>query len=157
MQTTVVAREPFKLVGVGVRTSNAAEMQPGTGKIAGVWRRFFEEKLEDKITSRIHPELLFGVYTDYESDVNGVYNFILGCEVANLDNIPEGFTGVVVPGGKYLRFVASGPMPEAVIKEWLYIWKFFLSSRDFERAYTADYEEYNKNSPSEVNIYIAVK
>lgn len=144
-------------MGLGVCASNADEMQPGTGKIGGVWQRFFQEKLEEKIPSRIHPELLFAVYTDYETDVNGVYTFILGCEVANLQNIPEGFKAAEIPGGKFLKFVASGPMPQTVIQEWGNIWKFFSNSSDVERAYTADYEVYKKHSPSEVDIYIAVK
>jgi len=61
-------------------------------------------------------------------------------------------------GGKYLKFVAGGEMPKAVIKTWEEIWK---RDEELQRKYTADFEVYgrkaNDGNNSEVEIFVATK
>jgi predicted transcriptional regulator YdeE len=153
----LVHREESKFVGPSVRTANRLEMQPDKGQIGLLWKRFFEEGMAEKISGRVHPDLLFGIYMEYESDVNGMYSFLVGCEVASTNKIPEGMRFAIAPPGKYLKFVGKGAMPNAVIEAWGSIWKYFSGFPEFERAYTTDYEIYNSPNPTEVEIYIAVK
>ncbi len=82
---------------------------------------------------------------------------MIGCKVESTDHIPEGLVGKEIPSGKFIKFVARGEMPKAVMNTWMEIWD---QDHVLKRKYTADYEIYGKSSyipeNPEVEIYIAV-
>ena len=155
MEPTLATREEIKLVGIAVRTTNQQEMNPATAKIGGLWERYFQELIANKISNNTSFESTLAAYTKYESDYNGAYDLIVGREVNSLSSIPAGMTGVTIPAGRYLRFTATGSMPKALIDTWTYIWKYFSKSSQYQRAYTTDYEVHESNN--KVDIYIAIK
>lgn len=145
--------EPFALIGVTVRTSNAAG--EAVTAIPQLWNRFMAEGMAEKIPNKLE-EALYCVYTDYEGDHSQPYSVILGCRVAHTDEVPEGMVAKTMPGGKYVKRVAKGNLNEgAVFKAWNKIWQ-----EGFPRAYTADYEVYGGKAQNpldaEVDIYLAV-
>jgi predicted transcriptional regulator YdeE len=155
MEPTLTTREEIKLVGIAVRTTNQQEMNPATAKIPGLWERFFQGMIADKVPNKTSFESTLAAYTKYQSDYTGAYDLIVGREVNNLSSIPAGMTGITIPAGKYLRFTATGPMPKALIDTWAYIWKYFSKNSQYQRAYTTDYEVHESND--KVDIYIAIK
>jgi predicted transcriptional regulator YdeE len=75
-----------------------------------------------------------------------------------LDNIPEGLIGREFVGENFIKYVAKGEMPKAVVETWQKIWS---SDKTLNRKYTYDFEVYGEKSQnglnSEVEIYIAAK
>jgi len=160
MEPTLTALPETKSVGVELRTSNAREANPVTAQIPGLWRRFMEENLIEKIPNRKEAGVILGVYTNYESDHSGMYSLVLSTEVTSLDSVPEGLVGLTIPAARYLVFPARGPMPDATIETWQKIWSYFTPSSKIQRAYTVDFERHQWDAETqqpEVDIHIAVK
>ena len=155
MEPQLTTRTELKLIGIALRTINQQEMNPTTARIPGLWGRFFQEQIADKIPNKTSLDSTIAVYTKYESDHTGPYDLIVGREVNSLSSIPEGMTGVTILAGKYLRFTANGPMPKTLIDSWIYIWNYFSKTSNHQRSYTTDYEVHEAND--RVDIYIAIK
>ncbi|EHO08135.1 hypothetical protein HMPREF9715_02765 [Myroides odoratimimus CIP 101113] len=85
------------------------------------------------------------------------YTTIIGCEVSDLSNIPEGMTGHTIEASTYNKITATGDLTKGlVINEWFKIWE-----QQWDRKYTADFEIYDEKSmnpqDAEVSIYVAIK
>lgn len=149
----VVEHPEFYLAGVSVRTTN----QNGQSQkdIGGLWARIMKDNLLQKIEDKASDDT-YCVYTDYETDHAGFYIALIGCKINSLANITEGFSGMIIPAGKYQVYSLSGKFPENIHEAWQEIW-----NSDVERKYTADFDLYGANAKSfeetEVKIYLAVK
>jgi predicted transcriptional regulator YdeE len=160
MEPRLASLVEIKVVGIETRTSNQKETDPSSAKIPGHWKRFFEEEIVRNIPNSVRPDIIFAVYTNYQSDHKGEYSLILTARVSSLESIPAGMTGITIPPSRYLVFPAIGKMPDSIIRTWGNIWKYFYESTQYTRSYTADFEIYDKRSQSEnpeVDIYIAVR
>jgi predicted transcriptional regulator YdeE len=117
--------------------------------------RFFKENIFSTIPNKINGNIL-ALYTDYEGDYTKPYSWILGCEVSNLDEVPEGLVGKVIPESKYAVFTTQGEFPQGLIIVWQDIWK-----SDLQRLYTSDFEVYRRDfdpqQNPEVKVYIAIE
>jgi predicted transcriptional regulator YdeE len=142
--------EPFKIIGISVHSTN----QDGNSikDLGDLWSRFYSETIMSKIPNKID-ETIYAIYTDYESDYTGKYTAIIGLRINELNNIPDGMVGRNFEGGIYKKFIAKGEMPQAIVKQWQYIWK---NDKKLNRKYTADFEIYNEDSEV-VEILVAVK
>ncbi|MDR3023185.1 GyrI-like domain-containing protein [Chryseobacterium sp.] len=146
--------EPFKVVGISVRTTN--ENGQAAKDIPVLWEKLISEDILNSIPNKID-NTIYSIYTDYEKDHTKPYTTVLGCKVENLNNIPEGMTGYSFEGGNYVKFTTKGDLSKGlVINEWLKIWEM-----DLGRIFTADFEIYGEKaqnpSDAEVDILIAVK
>ena len=151
----LITRTAITAVGIAVRTNNTLEMDPSQAQIPGLWGRFFGEEISQRIPNKKDHVLPLGIYTDYESDHLGPYSLIAGVETTDLNAIPDGMRGLTIPGSSYLVFTAVGPMPQALIDTWIYIWNYFSKDSRYTRTYTADFEQYESNE--KVEIHMAVK
>jgi predicted transcriptional regulator YdeE len=151
----LVTHEATIVVGIELRTSNAAEADPEKGGIASLWARFYREDVLSKIPRKTTPVMPMGVYTDYESDHTGPYRLLAGAAVEKGAPVPDGFGRATIPAGRYLLFKAEGDMPRVVIETWEAIWDYFSKPSGYARAYTADFERYP--GPKEIEIHIAVR
>ncbi|WP_137905551.1 GyrI-like domain-containing protein [Chryseobacterium sp. 2VB] len=146
--------EPFKVIGISVRTTN--ENGQAGKDIPVLWEKMISENIVNSIPNKID-NTIYSIYTDYEKDHTKPYTTVLGCKVENLDNIPEGMVGYTFDGGEYLKFTTKGDLSKGlVINEWIKIWEMNLN-----RTFTADFEVYGEKaqnpSDAEVDIFIAVK
>lgn len=146
--------EPFKVIGIAVRTTN--ENNQAAKDIPGLWGKLMTEDILNKIPNKIDGTV-YSIYTDYEKDHTKPYTTLLGCKVANLDDIPEGMVGKSFDGGNYVKFTPKGNLEEGlVINEWIKIW-----GMDLGRVFTADFEMYGEKAQNpadaEVDILIAVE
>jgi predicted transcriptional regulator YdeE len=151
MQITEKTLPEIKIIGIEIRTSNAEAMNT----IGSHWNKFFSEGIKDKIPNKVSEEII-ALYCDYEGDYTKPYNFVIGCKVSRIDNIPSGMVSKKIPASKFAVFTAKGKMPDCIIETWKQIW-----GMDIERTYTGDYEVYDERASnpasSEVDIYVAVK
>lgn len=146
--------EPFKMIGISIRTTN--EGQKAGKEIAGLWQRFLGENILDKIPNKVD-YTIYSLYTEYEGDHTKPYTVILGCKVSNLDEIPEGMEGKSFDGGNYSKTTAKGDLMKGlIVNHWAKIWEMGL-----DRAFTADFEAFGEKaqnpSDAEVDFYVAIK
>jgi len=143
----------FYVIGIAVRTTN--ENGQAGKDIQAMWTTFMTDNILAKIPNKTSTTV-YGIYTDYELDYTKPYTTILGCEVKNLDEIPEGMVGKKIDSGLYQKFEAKGNLMQGVVyQEWEKIW-----TMDLNRAYTADFEVYDEKSQNPedamVEIFIAI-
>jgi predicted transcriptional regulator YdeE len=159
--TAKIVQEPgFTVVGISARTTNAQEMS-GQGVIGKQWERFIKEGLLGRIPHRVDANIL-AVYTDYESDHNGAYTFILGAKVDSAENVPSGMVVKKVPPGKYALFTSErGRVDQVVPESWIRINTMPKSAPGGDRTYQADFELYGPRAAdpknAQVDIYIGIR
>lgn len=143
--------EPFKVIGISIRTSNATG--EAAKDIGGLWEKFVGEGILDQIPNKLGHDI-YCVYTEYEGDHMKPYTTILGCKVESLDHIPEGMVGKSFAGGSYRTFEAKGDLTKgAVYEAWYKIWQTGM-----DRSYDADFEIYGEKAqnPSDAEVTIFV-
>jgi predicted transcriptional regulator YdeE len=143
------------VVGIAVRTSNAAEADPAKGRIGALWMRFHSEDIPGQITGKKLPVTPIGVYSNYEGDDKGRYRLMAGAAVDTGTTPPAGMELAIVPAGRYLMFQAEGPMPSIVIETWKEVWSHFSNAPAEVRAFTVDFERYP--GPTSVEVYISIR
>lgn len=146
--------ESFYIIGISVRTTN--QNGQSSQDIVKLWQQFFSEDVLDKIPNKLD-STIYSAYTDYEGDYMMPYTTILGCKVANLNEVPKGMVGRKISGGKFANFTAKGDLNQGVVfSEWSKIWNMKL-----DRKYSADFEVYGKKAQNpenaEVDIFIALR
>jgi len=155
----VVDSPAFSVIGISCRTDNAREAS-GTGCIGRQWGRLFSEGLLDKIPDRADKNII-AVYTNYASDKDGEYTFILGAKVKPDATAPAGMVKVQVAAGKYAVFTSNqGPVQQVVPATWKRIWDTPKSQPGGNRAYQTDFELYDQRAVdpknSQVDIHIGI-
>jgi predicted transcriptional regulator YdeE len=148
----ISAQKQFYLTGIAVRTIN--KKGQSQKDIGGLWTRFMSEGLLEQIDNKTSDDI-YCVYTNFETNHTGFYTAVLGCKVNSPDHVPDGFTGITIPAGKYQVYFLEGKFPDNVGTAWQEIW-----NTDTDRAYTADFDWYGSNAKrfeeTEVKIYLAV-
>lgn len=161
METKIVEQKEFTIVGIEARTNNSKEMA-GTGVIPKQWDKFFKENISAKIPGKVDPNIVV-VYSNYQSDNRGDYDYLIGAKVNDASAIPSGMVAKRVPAGKYAVFTtAAGPVGKVVSEKWQEILDLEGKSRlGGARAYKADFEIYDQRSHdpqnSQVDVYIGLK
>jgi predicted transcriptional regulator YdeE len=144
----------FKIIGISIRTTNKDNQS--AIDIGKLWGQFYADNLMEKIQNKLSDDV-YSIYTDYKSDFTDEYTTIIGLRVSSLDIVPKGLVGRQFPSGTFQKFIAKGPMPQAVVDTWMEIWK---QDKELKRKYSYDFEVYGGKSQngaeSEVEIFIAV-
>jgi len=136
---TTDTQPAFTVLGYWVRTSGQKEAG-GSGLIPQLWQRVMEEGLLDNVPHRADTNFT-AVYTDYSSDQNGEYTYVLGDRVTSVDKVPDGMMAVTVPAGKYAVIASdTGSLPDVLPKLWQRIFAMSPAQLGGERAFKADYE-----------------
>ena len=160
MNPKVVERGAFTVVGIAVRTSNAREMT-ANGIIGKQWGRLMQEGLLAKILNK-EDQNIVAVYTDYASNHNGEYTFVLGARVKADDAVPAGMVAKKIPAGKFAVFITEkGPAAKVVPETWMKINSLPRPAVGGDRVYRADYEIYDHRAVdpanSQVDVYVGIK
>ena len=141
------------IAGITERTKNEDEFNPNTARLPRLWERFFSENLSREILQDNSNPLVYGVYSDYESDASGLYTVTAGVEVPHTP-LSTQFSTIIVNEGDYLVFTNRGPMPNAIIETWQAVWQYFAENIAQKRAYKSDFEVYA--SSEECAVYIGI-
>ena len=145
-----VTLDEFTLTGIGIRTSNKAEMDPEKAGIGKLWQAA-GQALE---SAGITPRGVFGAYHNYASDENGEYDVTAGTREA----FPgENIRSVTVPSGTYIKFSRSGPPMEAAMAAWQEAWAYFQQPDSEERSFVCDLEAYSGTDTLELFIGVIKK
>jgi len=158
----IVNQESFQVVGIEASTNNQKESGPDA-IIGKLWQHFMREGLLNKIPDKAD-QSIYAVYTDYATDANGQYTYVLGAKVRPIPTptLPEGMVIKTVPAGRYAVFTSDrGPVAKVVVETWKQIWSYYQSPADGQRAYRADFERYDQRgadpNDAQVDIYIGLQ
>jgi predicted transcriptional regulator YdeE len=155
MNPTVIEETGFSVIGIEARTDNVREMT-GAGVIAKQWSRFMGENLVAQIPNRIDGAVL-AVYSDYESDQDEEYSFMIGVRVKSATGVPAGMMARKVPAGRYAVFTSErGPVEKVVVETWQKIWSATKAELGGERAYNADFEVYDERARDPKNAQVKI-
>lgn len=156
-----VHQEGFSVVGIEVRTTNAKEAS-GEGMIPKQWQKFFHDSIREKIPDKFDGPI-YAVYTEYASDRNGEYSFLIGVKVNAKATVPAGMVLRKIPAGEY-TIVSSdkGPVGRVVPAVWQQIYSLEDQHQlGGSRAYRADFEVYDQRAVdpqnSQVDVYVGVE
>ena len=160
MNPKVVQEASFTVVGISARTSNAKETTP-QGLIGRQWARLSREGVLGRIRNKADKNIV-AVYTDYASDHNGEYTYVLGARVTSAENIPPGMVAKTIPAGRYAVFTSDkGPAVKVVPDAWMRINSLPKSAVGGDRIYQADFEIYDDRAVdpqnSQVDVYIGIR
>src|SRR5262249_28481209 len=156
-----VHKEGFAVVGIEVRTTNAKEIS-GAGDIPKQWQKFFQDRIQQKISAAVD-RTIYAVYSDYASDRNGEYSFVIGARVSPNTKPPEGMVLKQIPAGDYAVVTSDkGPVSKVVPAVWQKIYSLEDQHRlGGPRAYRTDFEVYDQRAAdpqnSRVDVYVGVK
>lgn len=142
---TLKYTEGFTVMGLSAKTQNTDEFNEKTAKLPSLWHQFYSSALADNAN-------IFAVYSDYESDTNGLYHVTVG--ILGKSDQTE-FDAVTIQEGTYLVFQGAGLMPHSVVETWKRIWEYFETNNEYQRNFISDFEAYT--NPDEVAIYIGIK
>ena len=153
MKYEIVELDEKVVSGIKIKTTNkdGKAMQD----IGMTWQKLFADGIYEKITNKVNSKTI-GLYTEYEGDYTKPYTFIAGAEVSKELQIGEELESIIIPKGKYAKFIITGDVQNSVGQAWQEIWNM-----DLKRKYTCDFEEYQNNSEDmqkqEIHIYIALE
>lgn len=149
----------FTVIGIEARTTNSKEAT-ADGTIPKQWSRFFQEAIPEKIPNRSGSNI-YALYTDYASDRNGEYSFVIGAMVKEGTAAPAGMVAKHVCATRYAVLTSEkGPLPKVVPAAWQSIWKM-EDDGHLRRSYQTDFEIYDQRSQdpknAQVDIYVSLK
>jgi len=156
----IVSADAFDVIGIKCRTNNANEAS-GKGCIGQQWERLVSEGVLRKIPSRADNNI-FAVYTDYASDKDGDYTYILGAKVKPGTTAPFGMVKTTVKAGRFALFTSEkGPVQQVVAANWKRIWEVPKSQPGGDRLYESDFELYDERAAdpknAEMDIFIRIR
>lgn len=137
--------DSFEVTGLNATTKNIDEFNQDTAKIPKLWQQFYSNHFMPNA-------IIYGVYSNYESDANGLYTVTVGTSNTTQD---KKLNTIKVNAGNYLIFGGKGPMPQTVIETWKQVWNYFSENSHHQRCFLTDFEMYENEN--EVAIYIGVK
>jgi predicted transcriptional regulator YdeE len=135
--------------GISVTTNNKNEMNEETSKIADLWNDYESQNAYSATHDKANNSSMYGVYSNYTSDLNGDYDVTVGVEVTKSKK------AIVIEDEKYLVFKNEGELPQVVIDTWKEIWDYFENNDEYKRKYSIDFEHYTKED--EIEIYISIE
>jgi predicted transcriptional regulator YdeE len=148
-------KDPITVAGFQIRTTNAAELS-GQGQIGTLWQRIFAENLAAQIPNR-SSEALYAVYSNYESDENGAYDYLLGSPVSSIDNLPAGMTFAAIATGEYAIVTTDkGPIVSVMQSAWGKIWSLKPAELGGKRSFLTDYEIYDHRAADPTNAQVEI-
>ena len=149
MDYEIVTLNEKTVVGLSARTSNQS---PDVGAvISGLWEKLYQGGVHPQIAGKKNEKAL-GIYSDYTGADKNEYQVTVGCE-ADGSALPQGTQSMVIPAGKYAKFVIHGNMVTAVASFWE-----TLDSKELPRAFVCDFEEYQDENfeNAEIHIYVSL-
>ncbi len=156
MRHRIIKMDSFPVIGIELRTTT--EDGRNFREIPQFWEKFFKEGHLGRIPDRRSDDVLLGICMD-ESDDNS-FSYIIGSEVTNTTNVPDGMVCRTIPAAEYAVFTARGKMPVSIQDTIRYIYRDWLPGSQYRHAGTAEFEWYdercNGEEDAEVDIYIPI-
>ncbi len=146
--------EEKNIIGMSIRTMNERESNPETASIPGLWKNFFEYNVMAQIPKVLDKSVVYGVYSDYESDALGEYKLLVGLQSDEIIK-PNNLDMVGIEAGDYLVFKVTEASPVGIMDTWANIETYFNDdTTTYKRAYKSDFEIYQGSN--DISIHIGI-
>ncbi len=149
------------LVGIEIRTNNTNEFSSNK-KIPKLWESFFSKEINKNVKDKTS-ENIYAVYSNYESDHTGEYNYFIGFEVKDTKSYLNNDKFIIkeIKQGKYsIVTTEKGSLQKVIPAAWEKIWKMSSSDLGGKRSYKTDYEIYSHDATDPngeiFNIYLGI-
>jgi len=163
MEPKIIIKESFKIIGYELRTT--IENGENFKKIPEFWTYYTKNNLSGKIPFKKNKNIELGICCDSDKQ-NHTFSYIIGFEVENVDEIPEGMIGKVIPSSKYAVFTTPKTgrkdFSKSIQETTKFIYQKWLPESGYEindKGY--DLEWYDERCHSDddccMDIYIPVK
>lgn len=149
----------FTVIGIQTRTDNAKEAT-SDGIIGRQWHRFIDEGVADRIPDKTSRNL-YAVYSEYASDHNGEYAFMVGAPVKPETVPPTGMVVRNIPAGRYAVITSErGPFPKVIPEAWQKVFELEEKGQ-LKRLYRTDFELYDERAldpqNGQIDICVGIK
>lgn len=148
-------RPSLSIKGFKVRTRSETEAT-NTGKIHSLWQSFHQV-----IVPQLQEEdQFYGVFFNNDPEQYDHFDMIAGIRSEDFEkngvHVSNEINEVALKEGNYLMFSAVGTLPQATLRAWQQVRRYFNEQNCvYKRAYTTDYEHYI--APGLTKIYISVE
>lgn len=149
METRIIQKESFKVVGISLETLLKDEREQRN--IPKLHQEF--QKRITEIKHRVNADHL-GIFVDppnydYRTDK---FKWIAGVEVSSFNDIPEGMESITIPANTYACTTYRGTRDQAYLTyDFLYQW---VEESEYELADTYGIEQYPKEEDHEETVHI---
>lgn len=143
MDVSVESYASFTVGGIGITT----DYKDAPKTIPPLWERFYEENIVSQLSATLDETVVYGVYSQYESDEKGCYHLLAGTEVQEGTLLVSPFETISVPLSRYL--VCHIKRREEIIDAWMKIWQ-----SQIKRRFSFDFERYG---PDGIDIYVSIE
>ncbi|MFS0558218.1 AraC family transcriptional regulator [Brevibacillus sp. 179-C9.3 HS] len=155
---TITILDEIWIIGRSHRTSLQDEKY--FADIPGFYQAFGSNQDFLRIPNKAAADMSYGIACEFADD--GSFSFVVGEAVHSFpDELPEGFTSLVLPAGKYAEFKVNGPVDQ-VQNTRRYIYGTWLPNSNYERGEGPDFEVtdvWGSRYPDamKMSIYIPIK
>lgn len=150
----IVQCPALSLVGLSTRTKNADEMDSATARIMPLWQRFYQ----DIYPRQLSGELVYGVYSNYESDASGQFDVTAAVKEHEGDNVlsASSFDKVTLVAGRYIVLSGLAGEGNPVLRLWQQVWQYFEQTNCLHRrSWKTDYEVYYQDG--KIALFIGIE
>ncbi|HZH60417.1 MAG TPA: AraC family transcriptional regulator [Metabacillus sp.] len=162
MVPKIVTKPAFHIIGYELKTKN--ENNQNNKDIPQFWQQYMINKLDAKIPNPIHPNVEFGICTDFKPET-GEFVYIIGMEVKKGAQALEGMVYKSFPELEYAVFTTPKSNEESftssIQSTWNYIFTEWFPQSGYEHYGEVEFELYDKRCYSsenkEIDIYIPVR
>ena len=156
MEPKIITKDSFPIIGIELKTTT--HKGKNFTEIPDFWDKILKQGQIHDIPNRKYPDTVLGICMDFNQDKS--FSYIIGAEVTNTENVPEGMVSKLIPAAQYAVFTAIGKIPDSIQNTVKYIYKEWLPNSEYQRANSADFELYDercqKGMNAEVDIYIPI-
>lgn len=149
METRIIQKESFKVVGISLETLLKDEREQRN--IPKLHQEF--QKRITEINHRTNADHM-GIFVDppnydYRTDK---FKWIAGVEVSSFSEIPEGMESITIPANTYACTTYRGTMDQAYLTyDFLYKW---VEESEYELADTYGIEQYPQEKGEDETVHI---
>lgn len=154
MKPKIVVKDQFMVIGTEYIGKNE------NSEISTMWGNDFMPRIAE-IRNVINPGIFYGICACMGDVETGVFSYVAGREVSNLDEIPVGMVGKTIPSNTYAVFTHIGPLT-TLGATWTSIYDKWLPESGYKASGDPDFECYDErfkdmSEDSELDIYIPIK
>jgi AraC family transcriptional regulator len=164
MEFKIITKPAFQILGYELRTTN----QEGKNNrdIPEFWQRYLQQKWGEKLMEWAISTAEYGICDKFDM-ATGDFSYIIGMEVRDLAEVPEGLILRQYPEATYAVFttpkVPIAEFTQSIQSTWKAIFEVWFPHSGYEHAGAAEFELYDercwtdRNELLEMDIYLPVK
>jgi AraC family transcriptional regulator len=150
MEPRIAKVEAFTVVGMRVHGKNEND------EIPQMWQAFGARAKE--IKHLVNPHVCYGICANMDEST-GAFDYVVGIEVDNIADLPEGMVSWNVPEGTYAVFTCTLPTVGETFRHAYHTW---LPQSGYQLTGGPDFELYDEHFDpqdpgSKMDVYIPIK